>query len=134
LEPPKNPVTGKGLFFETKQRCFPVKNAFFGVGNRSHPVISPFLQNDVVFDTLVMKVILYRKSGCPWAAAVMGFLNELSIPFDARNISVNERYLREVEQKSGQSKSPTLDIDGKILADASVEDVAEHLETLGWKV
>lgn len=81
-----------------------------------------------------MKVILYRKSGCPWAAAVIGFLNELAIPFVVRNVSVNDRFAREVEEKSGQCKSPTLDIDGKILTDASVEDVAEHLEKLGWKI
>ena len=81
-----------------------------------------------------MKITLYRKSGCPWAAAVVGFLNELSIPHEVRNISVNEAYAREVEQKSGQSKSPTLEIDGKILPDASVEDVAEHLEKLGLKI
>jgi glutaredoxin 3 len=83
---------------------------------------------------MAMKIILYRKSGCPWAAAVMGFLNELAIPFEVRNVSVNDRYAREVEQKSGQNKSPTLDIDGKILADASVEDVAQHLESLGWNI
>lgn len=81
-----------------------------------------------------MKVILYRKSGCPWAAAVIGFLNELAIPFEIRNVTVNDGFAREVEQKSGKNKSPTLDIDGKILADASVEDVAHHLESLGWKI
>ena len=37
-----------------------------------------------------MKIILYRKSGCPWAAAVMGFLHELAIPFEVRNVSVND--------------------------------------------
>ncbi len=81
-----------------------------------------------------MRIILYRKSGCPWAAAVMGFLNELAIPFETRNVTVNEQFSRELQQKSGQLKSPTLDIDGKILADASVEDVAQHLESLGWKI
>ena len=81
-----------------------------------------------------MKIILYRKSGCPWAAAVIGFLTELAIPFEIRNVSVWEQFAREVEQKSGKCKSPTLDIDGKILADASVEDVAHHLESLGWKI
>lgn len=81
-----------------------------------------------------MKIILYRKSGCPWAAAVIGFLNELAIPFEIRNVTVNDQFAREVEQKSGKNISPTLDIDGKILADASVEDVAKHLEHLGWKI
>jgi glutaredoxin len=81
-----------------------------------------------------MRIIVYRKSGCPWAAAVVGFLNELSIPFEIRNVSVREEFAQELKEKSDQFKSPTLDIDGKILANASVEDVAEHLEGLGWKI
>jgi hypothetical protein len=36
-----------------------------------------------------------------------------------------------VEAASGQSKSPTLNIDGTILPDASVEDVAKALEERG---
>jgi len=81
-----------------------------------------------------MQTIVYVKSGCPWAAVVLDYLKELGVPHEVRNISTNEDFAREVEKKSGQSKSPTLDIDGKILRDASVDDVAEHLETLGWKV
>jgi glutaredoxin len=71
-----------------------------------------------------MNVIVYKKSGCPWAAAVEAFLKTLDVPF-------HPEYLREVEQKTGQSKSPTLDIDGAMLPDASVEDVAEFLENTG---
>jgi glutaredoxin len=78
-----------------------------------------------------MKIILYPKSGCPWSAAVMGFLNEMNIPFETRNVTTNPAYLGEVEALSGQSKSPTLDIDGEILPDASVEDVAQFLEKRG---
>jgi glutaredoxin 3 len=75
-----------------------------------------------------MKITLYRKSGCPWSAAVMGFLNELNIPYEIKNVTINPVYAREVEALSGQSKSPTLDIDGTILPDASVEDVAKVLK------
>ncbi len=78
-----------------------------------------------------MKIILYKKSGCPWAAAVIGFLNELNVPFEIRNITTHPDYAREVERKSGKCISPTLDIDGTILADASVEDVAKPLEKAG---
>ncbi|HWQ91055.1 MAG TPA: glutaredoxin family protein [Clostridia bacterium] len=78
-----------------------------------------------------MKIILYRKSGCPWAAAVIGFLNELSVPFEIRNVTSYPEYAREVERKSGKCISPTLDIDGNILADASVEDVAKAIEKNG---
>ncbi len=78
-----------------------------------------------------MKITVYRKSGCPWSAAVMGFLNEMNIPFEVKNVTSHPAYLREVEAASGQSKSPTLDIDGTILPDASVEDVAKALEERG---
>jgi monothiol glutaredoxin len=78
-----------------------------------------------------MKVILYRKSGCPWAAAVMGFLNELAVPFELRNVTSHPQYAKELEEKSGRCISPTLDIDGKIIADASVEDVGKMLEEHG---
>ncbi len=61
----------------------------------------------------------------------MGFLNELNIPYDIRNMTANPPYAKEVEALSGQSKSPTLDIDGTILPDASVEDVAKALEGRG---
>ena len=81
-----------------------------------------------------MNIILYRKSGCPWSAAVMGFLNELNIPFEIRNVTTNPAYGKELEVATGQCMSPTLDIDGKILPDASVEDVAKVLETRGMVI
>jgi hypothetical protein len=40
-------------------------------------------------------------------------------------------YARELEAKSGKCISRTLNIDGQILADASVEDVANVLEKKG---
>lgn len=78
-----------------------------------------------------MKLILYKKSGCPWAAAVIGFLNELNVPFEIRNVSTHPQFAKEVEKKSGKCISPTLDFDGEILSDASVEQVAEVLEKKG---
>jgi glutathione S-transferase len=61
----------------------------------------------------------------------MGFLNELNIPYEIKNVTTNPAYVSEVEAVSGQSKSPTLDIDGEILPDASVEEVAQVLERRG---
>ena len=81
-----------------------------------------------------MKMILYRKSGCPWAAAVIGLLNELNLSYEIRNVTTHSEYAREVEQKSGKCISPTLDVDGQILADASVEDVAKLLEKNGIEI
>lgn len=75
-----------------------------------------------------MKITLYKKSGCPWAAAVRGFLDELNIEYDIKNVTTHPQYAKEVQEKSGKCISPTLEIDGVILADASVEDVAAVVE------
>jgi glutaredoxin 3 len=81
-----------------------------------------------------MNIIVYFKTGCPFAADVMDFLDEHELPFEERNISVDGEFRHEVEEKSGQSKSPTLDIDGHIIADAGVEEVADYLESIGMEV
>lgn len=78
-----------------------------------------------------MKITLYKKSGCPWAAAVIGFLNELNLPFVIKNVTTQPAYAEELSQLSGKCISPSLDIDGAILSDASVEEVAEVLEEKG---
>ena len=81
----------------------------------------------------MMNVIMYRKTGCPWANEVSAFLKERGIRCDERDVTMNPDFKREVEEKTGQSKSPTLDIDGEILADVGVEEVAAHFEKLGVK-
>ena len=81
-----------------------------------------------------MNVMVYRKSGCPWAAAVMGFLDQLAIPYELKDVSRHEEYARELETKTGQLKSPSVEIDGKMIADAGVEDVAAALEERGVAV
>ena len=64
----------------------------------------------------------------------MGFLSEMNIPFEIRNVTANPAYLSEIEEISGQSKSPTLIIDDEILPDGSVEDVAQVLEKRGMVI
>jgi len=78
-----------------------------------------------------MNITLYKKAGCPWSAAVIGFLHELNVPFEIRNVSTHPRFAAELEKKSGKCVSPTLDFDGQILADASVEAVGRILEKNG---
>lgn len=75
-----------------------------------------------------MNIAIYKKTGCPWAAAVAAFLKAQDIPFEERDMTRNPDFKREVEEKSGQSKSPTLIIDGEVLPDASVEQVYEALQ------
>ena len=78
-----------------------------------------------------MKIIIYTKTGCPWAIEVIDLLRDKNIPFEERDIYKNPAWGEEVIAKSGQSKSPTLDIDGYILADSDAEQVEAYLKSKG---
>lgn len=64
----------------------------------------------------------------------MDFLDAEKIPFDDRDVTRNPKFAREVAEKSGRYKSPTLDIDGEILADTDIEEVAAYLKLIGYQL
>ncbi len=74
-----------------------------------------------------MPLILYTKTGCPWCQEVLELFAEKNIKFEEREVTGNQNYYDELIVKSGQDKTPTLDIDGKILADTDVEEVKKVL-------
>ncbi len=74
-----------------------------------------------------MALILYTKTGCPWCDAVRGFLNEQKVSFEEREVLANKTFFDEMIAKSGQTKTPTLDLAGAILADTDVEAVEKFL-------
>ena len=56
-----------------------------------------------------MKITLYKKAGCPWSAAIIGFLNELNIPYEIKNVTSNPAYAEALRAASGQCMSASLD-------------------------
>ncbi len=78
-----------------------------------------------------MNIIVYTKTNCPWAKQVIDFLNDKKIPFEERDIYKNPDWKKEVEEKTGQSKSPTLDIDGHFLPDSDAKQVESYLKEKG---
>lgn len=77
-----------------------------------------------------MNIILYTKRGCPWCNDVIDYLQREHIPFEEREVLSNEVYFKEMVAKSGQTKAPTLDIDGVILKDSDVDQVRAYLASV----
>lgn len=73
-------------------------------------------------------IIAYVKTGCPWCIGVTNLLKEKGVKYEERNVTVNKAFMDEMVQKSGQTKAPTLDIDGHILADSDKDQVAAYLQ------
>lgn len=78
-----------------------------------------------------MKIIVYIKTGCPWCLDVTELLQEKKVEFEERNVTENKDFFEEMMRKSSQTKAPTLDIDGEILADSDAKQVAAYLKEKG---
>lgn len=77
--------------------------------------------------------ILYVKNGCPWCTEVIAFLSEHGISYREQNVVKDPAAKAEMEKKSGQPKVPTLDWNGKILADFGVDELIPFLRDRGVK-
>lgn len=76
-------------------------------------------------------IIVYTKTGCPWCRDALVFLRDSKIVFEEREVLGNPKSLEELQSKSGQSKTPTLDIDGEILADTDAAAIEVFLKGKG---
>jgi glutaredoxin len=73
-------------------------------------------------------IIIYTKTGCPWCAEALKFLNEKKIPYEEREVRNNPKLFEELVAKSGQDKTPTLDVDGEVLADTDAAAIEKFLK------
>lgn len=79
-----------------------------------------------------MNIILYTKTGCPWCKGVLDLFAEKGVKFEEREVRGNEDHFKELVAKSGQSKTPTMDLDGEIFADSDREQIAAILKKKGY--
>jgi len=75
--------------------------------------------------------ILYIKRGCPWCDEVVDYLKRKKIEVQTLVVSGDREAMEEMVALSGQSKSPTLDWHGKVLADFGVDELVPFLKMQG---
>jgi glutaredoxin 3 len=75
--------------------------------------------------------ILYIKPGCPWCDDVVNFLRKKKIAVKVSVVSGNPDAMKEMVELSGQTKAPTMDWHGEVLADFGVEELVPFLEDKG---
>lgn len=70
-----------------------------------------------------MSLIIYTKTGCPWCIAVTDFLKTTTVEYEERNVTENPGFFEEMQQKSGQTKAPTIELDGEVFGDSDVDQL-----------
>ena len=75
----------------------------------------------------MVKPILYVKTGCPWCDEVLDYLGTKAISFTKVTVSGDREAMQQMIDLSGQSKAPTMDWDGEVLADFGVDELIPFL-------
>ncbi len=72
--------------------------------------------------------ILYIKPSCPWCVEVVDYLAEKEIEVREVIVSGNQEAMQELIDFSGQSKAPTMNWHGEVLADFGVDELIPFLK------
>lgn len=78
--------------------------------------------------------ILYTKPGCPWCEEAVEFLDGHGVGYRLVDVTRDTGAFKEMERKSGQTKAPTLDWNGKILADFGTDELVPFLQEQNVKL
>lgn len=77
---------------------------------------------------------IYIKPGCPWCEEVLDYLDDKEIAYDKIVVTGDREAMDEMVELSGQSKAPTMDWDGEVLADFGVDELVPFLRRQGVEV
>src|SRR5947199_10837052 len=72
-------------------------------------------------------IVAYLKPTCGWSQGVRAVLRQYDLPFEDRDIINDPVQRQEMIEKSGQMLSPCVEINGRMLADISGEEVEAYL-------
>ena len=73
------------------------------------------------------KIIAYLKPQCGWSMGVRAVLEKYNLKYEDRNIIDDQEQFQEMVEKSGQTLSPCVEVNGKMLKDVSGEEVEGYL-------
>ena len=73
------------------------------------------------------QITAYLKTQCGWSAGVRAVLAKYNLQYTEKDIIQNPAFRWEMEAKSGQPLSPCVEINGKMVADVSGEEVERYL-------
>jgi glutaredoxin len=72
-------------------------------------------------------ITAWLKTTCGWSNGVRAVLKKYNLEYEEKDIIKNPAFRWEMEQKSGQDKQPTLEVNGTMLPDISGEELEAWL-------
>lgn len=78
-----------------------------------------------------LTITVYLKTYCGWSEGVRAVMRKYALPYEEKDIIKNPAFRWEMEQRSGQSMSPCVEVNGHMLADVSGAEVEAWLVANG---
>jgi monothiol glutaredoxin len=72
-----------------------------------------------------MNARLFIKPGCPWCDEAIEWLDSRGIRYTKLNVNGDAAAREEMRELTGQTKAPSIDVDGHILADFGADELEE---------
>ena len=77
-----------------------------------------------------MKIRLFIKPYCPWCHRAEDWLKAHGVQYEVLDVISDSDAFDEMEELSGQTLAPVIDVDGEVLADFGPEELAKFWEKL----
>ena len=74
---------------------------------------------------------LYIKPYCGWCHEAIAWLNSHGFKYTQLNVTSDPSAAKEMRALTGQTSAPSIDIDGKILADFDTGELERFLDKIG---
>ena len=78
-----------------------------------------------------MSMIIYIKPTCPWCREALAYLDQAGFQYEVRDVLADPVSFDQMREISSQSLTPTLETDGKILADFDTGQLSVFLQEHG---
>jgi glutaredoxin 3 len=79
------------------------------------------------------RVRLFIKPGCPWCVEAIEWLHERGVAFEELDVTNDPEARREMRELTGQTYAPSIEVDGRVLADFGAEELEEWWVEQGFE-
>lgn len=83
---------------------------------------------DASYRSVKFMMNLYVKLQCPWCIEAMAYLDQRGYRYTMHDVLADPEQYARMRELSGQSLTPTLEVDGKVLADFDTGQLSIFLE------
>jgi monothiol glutaredoxin len=78
------------------------------------------------------KIRLFIKPGCPWCDEAIEWLDQRGIQYELLDVIRNAAARQEMRELTGQTRAPSMEADGQVLADFGADELEVWWREQGW--